>query len=206
MLYFNEINYWQNKNRLKFLTEFRHQVNNYFQNSESDWMVNARIENDTAVSARRKINQTLDKADLIISLSGVSPVIHYSSPPAIGGYRQNVDVILNIFNLYDFQIGPKAVYDMIDRAIGIYEENRKISIFRTFNPFFWINLLIKYIISIPFKILGIFGFDHKSFEITGIGQFIKGILYLITVFASLVTLINFFDLKELLKKYFNNAF
>ena len=166
-------------------------------------MANARLENDNAIAARRKINQMLDKAEKLISLSGVSPNLIYTPPPVIGGYVQNVNIILNIFNLYHHQIGPKTVYDTIDRAIGIYEDNKTKSIIRTCNPLFWVNLLIKYFTSIPFRILGVFGVDQERIQISTIGKIVKGILYLITLLAAIITLIDYFDLSKLIKELLN---
>lgn len=196
MFRFDEINYWQNKSRLKTILEFRDQIDLYFQNSEGNWVSNTRIEQPEAKRARVNINRMNEKVHRIVRLSGTPTIIQYTPPPKVGGYIQNIDVISNIFSLYDYNIRPNIVYDMIDRAIGVYEDNKTRSLIRTLNPFFWISLLFKYMISLPFNLLGLLGFDQESIELSFIGRFVKGIFLIITYIASILTILHFLDFSE----------
>jgi len=190
MRYYTKILIWENKRRLNKLIEFRNLVIDYFDNSHADWMVNGRIETDAAKTARIKINRTVDETHDIILHSGINPILTWSPPPAVGGYVRNIDLIQNIFNLHAFQIRADLVLDFIDRAIGIYESNHKSALIRIFNPFFYLGLVFDLIVELPFIAIGKLGFNRKKAEASIAGRMIKGILYLITVVAAFLTILN----------------
>ena len=82
------------------------------------------------------------------------------------------------------RVPANEVYDCIERAIGVYEHDRTASIIRTVNPFFWINKIIMTIVSIPFRVLGNIGFNKGKAEASLSGRIFKGILYIATLAAS----------------------
>jgi hypothetical protein len=153
-------------------------------------MANGRIETDAAKTARIKINRTVDETHNIILHSGINPILTWSPPPAVGGYVRNIDLIQNIFNLHAFQIRADLILDFIDRAIGIYESNHKSALIRIFNPFFYLGLAFDLIAELPFIAIGKLGFNRKKAESSIAGRMIKGILYLITVMAAFLTILN----------------
>lgn len=193
--------YWQNQSRLKFLYGFRKLLNKYVQNSKGSWKANSRIENNVAQQARIEINRKIDTAHKYINQSRIPTQFQYTPPPAVGGYIQNIDAIFNIFNLFDHHINFKIVFDTIDRSIGKYESNKYKSICRTVSPLFWLSFVIKYIISLPFSLLGFIGFNQDRIEFSIIGRVIKGILYLITLFASIITIMEVFNILQPLKEF-----
>lgn len=159
-----------------------------------------RNEEKTAREARVKINRVMDETHDIILHSGINPTLTWTPPPAVGGYVRNVDLIQNIFNLHGFQIGADEVLDFIDRAIGIYESNHKSSLIRTFNPFFYIGLVFDAISELPFIAIGKLGFNRQRAESSVIGRLVKGVLYLITVMAALLTILQLLDFLEPIKQ------
>jgi len=86
--------------------------------------------------------------------------------------------------------------DVIERAIGIYENDRLNALFRTVNPLFWIGLILDYIVSLPFKVIGKVGFNQKKIESLITGRVIKGTLYLIMVLAAFLTVLEKIDYLE----------
>ena len=201
MKYYTKILIWENKRRLDKLNEFRNIVLQYFNNSRAEWMIAGRIEEDAAKEARLKINRIMDETHDIIVYSGINPSITWTPPPAVGGYVKNVDLIQNIFNIHQFQIGADTVLDFIDRAIGIYQSNQKSAIVRTLNPFFYIGLIFEAISELPFIAIGKLGFNRQKAESSIIGRLVKGILYLITVIAALLTILQLLDLLEPVKQF-----
>jgi len=187
--YYNKIPFWENKRRLERLYEFRDLVNCYADNSNYSWMAESRIESDKAAEARVKINRGLAEFHSIIVLSGLKPVMTYTPPAAIGGYVQRVDLIINFFNLGDFEIGMKEVLDWVDRSIGVYENDKKRAYIRTFNPLFWLGLLVDYIVAIPFSLLGKAGFNKTKIKDSFIGRMAKFVLYVFTLIASFLTIL-----------------
>lgn len=185
--FYNKILIWENKRRLDKLIEFRKLIIEYFNNSRAEWMVAERIEEEAARIARVKINRVINEIHSIILHSGINPTLRYTPPPAVGGYVEMIDVIQNIFHINRFQIGADPLLDFIDRAIGIYESNHKSAIFRTFNPFFYLGLVLDAISALPFIAIGKLGFNRQKAELSAIGRLVKGVLYLITVVAAFLT-------------------
>ncbi len=186
MSYYKKITIWENYRRTKLLLEFRNLVVTYFANL---LVSGRRVENKKAQQARIEINMILDKTYFVVISAGVKPTIYYSPPPSIGGLEGDIDLIHNIFNLYRYQIEPRKILDFIERAIGIYENDRHNALLRTLNPLFWLGLILDYIVSLPFKVIGKIGFNQEKIESSITGKIIKGILYFITVLASFLTVL-----------------
>jgi len=138
----------------------------------------------------------------------------YTPPPVVGGYVQQVDLIINFFNLGNFGTGVKEVLDWIDRSIGVYENDKRRAFIRTFNPFFWLGLLVDYIVAIPFSLLAKAGFNRTKIEDSFIGRIAKFVLYVVTllgallgIIASLLTIVQvlgYLDaVKSVLRKFFS---
>lgn len=154
------------------------------------------IENQQAIETRRQINLLIDKVHFIVMSAGILPVMHYTPPPAVGDLARNIDLIYNIFNLHRFQIEPQYLLDFIDRAIGIYEDDKFNALLRTLNPLFWISLILDYIASLPFKFIGKIGFNQSKVESSVVGRLVKGVFYLITVLASFLTALDLLGYRE----------
>ncbi|HZF69432.1 hypothetical protein, partial [Sulfuricurvum sp.] len=122
-------------------------------------------------------------------------------PPAVGGYAKRVDLIHNIFNLHSFQIPADAVIDIIDRAIGRYEINYKPALIRVINPFYYLGMLFDVIIELPFIALGKVGFNREKAESSVLGKIVKGTLYLITVIAAFLTILQLLDFLDPFKLF-----
>jgi hypothetical protein len=190
MNYYKKIPIWENRRRIDFLIKFRNLVVNYFNNvTYEQWGLGV-VENEEAKKARTEINMSLHKAHFTTIAAGVNPSVFYTPPPAIGGITGDINVLLNIFHLHYYTINPQEALDIIDRAIGTYEDDRINSIIRIFNPFFWLDLLLDYIVSLPFKILGKFGLNQEKIEDSALGKIIKGILYLILVVAAFLEILD----------------
>ncbi|HOX54636.1 MAG: hypothetical protein PHI86_03470 [Candidatus Omnitrophica bacterium] len=203
-MYYTKITIFENNRRIQQLYAFIDLIGRYFQNTRHDGFSFELIENEEALTIRMEIDRILTRIYRIVIASGVNPVIQYTPPPAIGGYIRDIDVIHNIFNLSRFEIRPTILLDYIYRAIGIYEDNSKSALIRTFNPFFWLGLLLDYIVSLPFRFMGIIGFNQNKVESSFIGKIVKGILYLITVFASFLTILHLLGLLDNFKNYFSS--
>ena len=201
MRFYTRILVWENRRRLERLAEFRSLVLSYFENSEAHWMAQERTERPDAQSARVRINRLMDEMHDIILLSGVRPAIQWSPPPMVGGYIQNVDLVQNLFNLHRFQIPPNHVLDFIDRSIGIYEANTRPAFLRTINPLFYLGQLFDWVAGLPFALLGRLGFSRSKAEESGLGRLVKGLLYLVTVTASALTVLQLLGYLELVKEF-----
>jgi len=169
---YKQITFWENDERIKYLKKFNSHVVNYFKNIGHS-RVGDSWEEDTAKIERKIINKLIDKAHLYIIATGVSTrVISYPAP-------KGLDLVLNIFNLGKMHIGHRSLLDSIERAIARYENDKKSAILRTYNPVFWITLLVDWIVSLPFEFLGKFGLQQDKLGSSLGGKIFKFLFSLI---------------------------
>lgn len=185
MTYYNKRTIFGNRYCQNHLSEFRNDIIEYFNNVQYDRYERENIENESAIQARSIINQKVPLAHKLISGTGIDTRILYSPPPMIGGYRQNVDVLANIFNLRTYSISPITVLDLVDRAIGVYVHDQNSALIRTFNPLFWIGELLDFIISLPFKLLRRAGIPTQKIEESYFVKIAKVMLYVVSLLAGL---------------------
>jgi hypothetical protein len=189
--------YWECKRRLALLREFRALASDYFANIEyADWMDigGEPTVNEKSQKARNQINDMMHDAQLSFDLLGLPHTLLYTPPPMVGGYRQNVDVIGNIFDLWQFQMGRQGVFDSTDRAIGAYERERRTLLRKSFNPFYWLGMLIAWVLRLPFKLIGAAGFDAGKIEQSMVGKLLKLGLGLASFIAAVVVIADHWDM------------
>ena len=202
MRHYTKILVWENKRRLNKLIEFRNLVIAHFDNSHTEWNMDTRTTEITPPEARRRINQSVQEVHSMIIQAGINPTVKWIPPAAIGGYVQNVNLILDIFTLDGFsEIERDHVVDMIDRAIGIYESNAKWARFRRFNPFYYIGLVFDFVSRLPFIALGKLGANQLGMEMSVFGRLIKEVLYWIQVAAALIAIHKYWDFWTPIKNF-----
>lgn len=117
------ITFGETRRRLNLLIKFHELVKIYFDNSKLNMISGNYIEEGEAREARIAIDSILYKAYRIIRLANIKTYTLSSSSLAIRGSGQNIDLILNIFNLAKNNIPPEAAIDYIERAIDVYNVN-----------------------------------------------------------------------------------
>ena len=211
MRHYTKILVWENRKRLKKLIDFRELVIVYFNNSRVEWIMDPRVEEEAAQEARSNINLSMKEAHSTILLSGTNPKLIWKAPPTAGGYVAKIDLIEDIFNLHEFQLDPRLVLDQIDRAIGIYQSNQKKARARVFNPLFYVEMILDFISNLPFIALGKLGFNRHKMTISAIGRLVKQLVFLITVLATVLTILHFLEFLNPVKQFvhrllgFNNS-
>jgi len=143
--HYTELTFRENRERLRELLKFKELVETYFDNSRLNLLSGSYVEKQEASDARVAINAIMQKMYTVMRLADIKTSAAYSSSVNIGGDCQNIDLILNMFNLGRNEIPPNAVIDFIERAIDVYKSNRLHSFIRTINPLFWISALLKHI-------------------------------------------------------------
>ena len=200
MRYYTKILIWENKRRLNKLREFRPLMIRYFNNSQVGFG-GGRVEESAAKEARREINLLRGEIHSIILNSGIDPSFSWTPPAAVGDDETEIDLIEDIFNLDQFDIGPNNLLDLIDRVIGKYDSNCKSAFIRTFNPFFYLGLVLDTISDLPFIAIGILGFNRQKIKTSAIGRLVKGILYLTIIVAAVLTILHLLDFVEPIKQF-----
>jgi hypothetical protein len=178
----------ENTRRINKLIHFRNLVATYYKNCEYNLGL---IENQKASQIRIEINKELVEIHDMVIAARLVPVLQWIPPPAVGGYVQNVDLILNVFHLNDYQIDEKNVLDYVERAIGVYETNKRSSKVRLFNPFYYLGIIIDLIANSPFVLLGKMGFNREKAEASVLGRLLKVLFYLITVLGSILSSLHY---------------
>jgi hypothetical protein len=167
--------YWECKRRLALLRQFRVLAFDYFENIEyASWMTGGAPEmNVKAQKARHEMNRMMGDVVLSFDLLRIPHVVFYQPPPRASGYAQNLDIIVNAFDLYSFQIPPQRVFDCTDLAIGAYERECQRLLRKSFNPFYWLGMLIVWVLRLPFKLVAAAGFDATGVEASFLGKTLK---------------------------------
>lgn len=200
MRHYTRILIWENRRRLKQLKEFRSLMIRYFNNSRIGFG-GGRVEESAAKDAKRDLNRLRDEIHSIILNSEMDPSFSWTRPAAAGGNDTEIDLIENLFNLDQFDIGPSNVLGIIDKTIGQHDSNRKSAFIRTLNPFFYIGVALDTISDLPFIFVGLFGFNRKKIRTSAIGRPIKAILYLTTIIAALLAILHFSGFLEPTSQY-----
>ena len=200
MRYYTKILIWENKRRLNKLREFRSLVIRYFNNSRVN-LGGGRVEEGIAKEARLEINRLKDEIHSIILNSEINPSFSWTRPAAAGGDETEIDLIEEIFDLDQFDIGPNNVLNCIDRAIEKYDSNRRSAFIRTLNPSFYLGRALDTISDLPFIVIGIFGFNRQKMKMSGVGRLVKRILYLIIIVAAILAILHLLDFVEPIKQF-----
>lgn len=202
--YYKKITIWENRRRVNFLIEFRELVNGYFDNVEYRRFMQHPIENRGARERRTQINMKLKRVSNIIDLAGVYTSVYHSPAPAVGGFAGHVQILANIFNLYQYRMGKRDVLDCVDQALGVYNDDRINSILRTVNPFFYIGMVFDYLVSLPFTLLRKVGFNQSRIEESIIGRVAKIFFHLILGIASFLAILHYLGYLNSFRIMINN--
>lgn len=200
MLPYQKLHYWKNQSNRQTLQRFKGLVANYFKDFHPNHgYTTDPIEGKEAKQLRPEINKTLKEAQMAILSTGYQTTVQSIPPPIHGGTILRIDLLNDIFNISDYEIGSDAIIDLIDRAIGVYEKDRNKSIIRTFNPLYWIDKLFTWIARLPFALLEKFGLNKESIESGLAGKYIKTLLYFVQVLIAMGVLLETFGLLDNLK-------
>ena len=200
MRYHTKILIWENKRRLNKLRVFRSLVIRYFNNSRVGFG-GGRVEESAAKEARLEINRLKDEIHSIILNSEINPSFSWTRPAAAGGDETEIDLIEEIFELDQFDIGPNNVLACIDRTIEKYDSSHKSTFARTLNPFFYLGRVLNTITDLPFIVIGILGFNRQKIKASAVGRLVKGIFYLIIIVAAGLTVLHLLDFVEPVKQF-----
>lgn len=181
---YNNITFFENQARRNELSNFRKIINKYFNSlAASDYDYKPHETKDSK-KIRETINKILHKNRKILLSARIDPVLIYKAPMYVGGTKYNVDVFNNMFHLHQYDISEQFLFDLIDQAIGIYEEDFIKSIIRTFNPFYWFGQILELVSKAPFYLLNKIGVPTHSFENSLAGSIFKSLIKVITLFST----------------------
>ena len=146
------------------------------------------IENGNSQNARREINLMMHKARTFVRGARIGYTVTWTAPPLVGGRSHRVDLLGDLFGLYRYEITPKYVTDLLERAIGVYQADRQNALIRSVNPFWWLMKVLLELARVPFRILGAVGFDEERTERSLLGRITKAVIVAIPVIASVLAI------------------
>ena len=191
---------WKNRRCAADLQQFRSDLENYIDQSSYHWMAEAVIEEEPAKDVRVKMNRALHCVVTAIDAAGLPRIVVYTPDPRIGGDQQLVDVLDNLFILHQFRLPQGRVIELIDRAIGIYENDKWPAILRSINPLWWLWKSLVFLSSGPFQLLSAAGFDTASIENSFVGRMVRLVVMVVMVLAAFLTVLQLLGHLEQFKK------
>jgi len=166
---------WENMRRLNLLIEFRNALATYHQASEfltqRAWSV-PETDFPELQQRRSEINHQMPAAQKAISLGGAALVWVQDNRL---GRSMRFDPIGNFFELPSMNISRRAAIDLVERSIGIYDQNTSKARWRAFSPFYWVGLMTYWLSEIPFRILRETGLRSAGNTSKGLARFLRGV-------------------------------
>jgi hypothetical protein len=190
-----EITFWENVRRQRALTTFHENVFAYFSAARTS------PDTDQAREARQNINRTMHEIGNILLCAKVFTMVRHTEPPHLGGQSEDIDLLLNVFELGPYRIPHQQVLDLLDRGLGVYQADWSAARLRTFNPFWWIGRGVIWFGRLPIWFLGQLGFNAKEIEGTTWGKIIKGVFSLLAAIGTLLTILNLLGLLDTVKRH-----
>ncbi len=183
---YKQITFCENKKRIKLLEKIKLHMTNYLDNMQyettplTNYLENLQLkatqfsplENEIAKEEHKKISKLID--EVCSYIDATSKDNNY--------FCLKRDLPFHDKNTLHRKYICEGLINDSEKAIAIYKKDSRRAKQRTYNPFFWIILLIDYLVSFLFEALSRAGFNQKKIEASFVGKLIKCILY---VFSSL---------------------
>lgn len=153
MIPYDKLTIVRNRTRARDLRVFRELVETYFEKTE--YVANDRsVDWEGARAARSRINQMLPRVIQIVHAAGLD------APATTGDVRPlvaDVTILRNIFGTRHADGTDQEIVDIIDMALGVYEDTWFGSLVRTINPFHYALRTLGYIAGVPRRALTALG-------------------------------------------------
>ena len=207
MVHYKSKTFFENTHSLNKLIEFRRLVEKYFKMVGPNFKIPI-IEHEEVSNLRMNINNMIRSIEYIMLAANIDTTIKYRAPLARGGYVETVCILNNMFNLHLYRISvqqsisPQDILDLINRAIGVYSDDKIWSAIRTFNPILYFIRFLEFMFNTPFSLLKNVGFNTQKIENSFIVRIIKFIYLCVGFLVSVLTLLNLLGYLEIFKEDF----
>jgi hypothetical protein len=129
----------------------------------------------------RLINQAMPAASRFIRLAGLSSIVSDSQREYLSNRSKaaGIDAKLDLLDGFLWQETPglqQQAIDLVDQAIGVYNDDQKKAFWRSLNPLFWILRIVEWIAGVPFWLISLLGFSREKAEESKSGQLAKGLI------------------------------
>ena len=206
MLHYKRMTIFQNLERTRTLVKFKKLMETYFANLVQGAFGLESKENLIAKRTRSQLNLRLEKVKRALSSVEISPSIHNERRRAAYEPSGEIDLLENLFSLRQHRVEPQTLVDHVERAIGMYTDDRFSASMRTLNPLYWLSILLDYTARLPFLMLGSLGLDRDRLEGSALGKFFKGCFRVAVLLALLAGLMHYLGFLDPLKSRLQGLF
>lgn len=208
------MNYFRAKAELKFIIDFRNNVEklweienvsskavrgNYFDHQEYNENVVLQASKDKKYQdIRTNVAKMINKAVRLADESGVA--IHMKSypPQAVGGPVISINLFEAILNNWGYSpIDSQTIDDAMNKLIGECQEKMEIGMKHLINPFYWVKDSIVFLLRLPYILLSTTGFNMKNIEESIWGKLSKLLILIVIIYILFKIGVNKDDLKQL---------
>ena len=178
------MNYFECKKRLLELRLFHQLGARYFANvaKASGSMETGPFEDADARTLRAAMNKPMKSVSVSFDKVNIPRAVQYIPPRLIGGPSMEIDLVWNVFDLWRYDLSPRLLDDVLNRAIGAFEEEKRRLFWQFLNPFYWVNLVL----GIPFRLLTAIGLDGTGYEESAFGKLVKLVLAVVGFVAAVL--------------------
>lgn len=154
----------RNRRRARDLRMFRELVEAYFARVEYD-VDGLPVDWAGAQAARSHINRMLPRMILVVHAAGVGRAAGATDPgPTVG----DVEVLRNIFSPRHADDGGQEILDVIDMALGVYDDSRMLALGRTVNPFHYALTALAFVARLPRRAIRALGLWPRRPRVAGL--------------------------------------
>ena len=178
------MNYFECKKRLLELRVFHGLAARYFTNvvGAKGSMETGPFEDTDARNLRSAMNKMMKSVSESFDKVNIPRAVHYIPPRLLGGPIMDIDLVWNVFDLWRYKLSPRLLDDVLNRAIGAFEEEKRRLFCQFFNPFYWLNIVL----GIPFRLLTAVGLDGTRYEESVFGKLVKVCLAVVGFVAAIL--------------------
>jgi len=151
----------RNLHRSRELRLFRDLVEIYFIRSERD-ADDVPMDWEGAQAARSRINQMLPRVIQMVRAAGLGGPVGSAATTDPGLALGRVEVIQRIFSAARYVDGlDQEILDILDMALGVYEDGRLMAAVRTINPLHYAATALGFLARLPRRVLAALGVRRR---------------------------------------------
>jgi len=112
---YDRIPIWENCARSELVEKSLAAVRAYREGAHYDFMGQLSSLEPEATEAREILNRSIERLTRVVQAAGVSVVYTHTMPATMGGRQTNLEILVNMFNLHNYQVPLTVVEDVLNR-------------------------------------------------------------------------------------------
>ena len=141
MLDIHHIPIWTNRRRIRFLARFRAELRAYFDEVSHQAFPYRLVETERAGELRASLEERNERCRQVVRAAGIRSLTRVA-PGERTGEVVRVDLLRVVFELARYNLAVDEVLSVLEGAEARYRAARGRTWLRTFNPLYWIDMLL----------------------------------------------------------------